>query len=425
MEIIPEAILLLSITIGFLFFRRSLGALTLHNPAALFFLGHVLLLGLGGLYRKIYAEAVPINDAIIYLVALSLFQYTAGAYLATKIFSTKNKIHTTIKESYLTKPLAYSNSNFFIFLVSITPIIFSVAFSIKAGGFIWLMNDMDNARMEIRRGLGAITLLGIASSFVSSTLLIHHIKPKLLTALIAITFFSFLAGSYGNRAPAGFVFIASLYYYFSIKQNTPKLAFIAISALVFSALMALNIIRQGLDTSLVSALQQILWRPFVNFQNLNIIYENFYLQDKIQYGSSYLRDLAILIPGIHQNNAEWLKEHLNMSFSGGGITITYIGELLLNFSMAPLFVAPFILGALFQALFLFMLRLHLSMLVMLIISFSTLAIVSSGLIPPALNMLAPMTIIYTGFVFIKTALIEFSKKSPTKTTEQKNRLSPT
>jgi len=410
MEIIPELTLFLSMAAGFLFFRKSFGALTLHNPAALFFLGHVLLLGLGGLYRSIYAEVVPINEIVIYLVAFSLSQYAAGAYLATIFFSTKNKIRSAIERSYFIKPLAYSKSGLFIFIVTTTPFLFSLAFSIKAGGLVWLMDDMDNARMEIRRGLGVITLLGIASSFVSSMLLVHHIKPNLLNALIAITFFSFLAGSYGNRAPAGFVFISSLYYYFTMKQNAPKALFILISASVFSALMALNIIRQGLDASLASALQQILWRPFVNFQNLNIIYENFYLQDNIQYGFSYLRDLAIFIPGIHQNNAEWIKEHLNMSFSGGGLTITYIGELLLNFSIAPLFAAPFFLGVLLQALFIFMLRFHLSILFMLIVSFSTMAIVSSGLIPPAINMLAPMIIIYAGFTLLNTVLAELSKK---------------
>lgn len=197
---------------------------------------------------------------------------------------------------------------------------------------------MDNARMEVRRGLGALTLLGIASSFVSSLLVIHHTRPRFLTCLAIITIFSFLAGSYGNRAPAGFVFISSLYYYFFIKNKPSTFLLPLISLTLFCALMALNILRQGLDASLLSAVQQTLWRPFVNFQNLNIIYENFYLQHDIQYGASYLRDLAILIPGINQNNSEWLKEYLDMKFSGGGITITYLGELMLNFSIMPLFL---------------------------------------------------------------------------------------
>lgn len=191
MEIIPELTLFLSMTTGFIFFRKSFGALTLHNPAALFFLGHALLLGLGGLYRSIYAEAVPINEIVIYLVAFSLSQYAAGAYLATIFFSTKNKIRSSIERSYFVKPLAYSKSGLFIFIVTATPFLFSLAFSIKAGGLVWLMDDMDNARMEVRRGLGVVTLLGIASSFVSSMLLVHHIKPNLLNALIAITFFLF------------------------------------------------------------------------------------------------------------------------------------------------------------------------------------------------------------------------------------------
>lgn len=403
---LPELTLFVVFVFGY-FVYRKVGIFDFYNPAVIFFYAHFLMLGVGGFYRTLYQDVVPIGDNVIYIVSFSLLSFLFGVLVSQLVIWGRSRGASRL--SVIVQPVAASRSPLMLLLTFALPIMFFLIFTMKVGGFLWLMDDMDSMRVELRRGLGPIVLLGIASCFVCSILLIHTLRPNLFIAFSLIAIFSIIAGSYGNRAPAGFVLLSSFYYYYTTIRRPPNFWFLLIAFLVFfTFLMALNIVRQGLDFTWYMVFAQVLWRPFVNFQNLDLLHQAVVKYGELQYGYGFLRDLFVLIPGYSGNNAEWIKDYLGLEFSGGGVTITYIGDLLINFSLWPVFAFVFFLGFIFNVSYYFMLVLGVSRCVMLIVSFSSMAVISSGFVPPIINVLVPFLMVYFFLFFLRLFLNQIS-----------------
>src|SRR5690606_21921627 len=67
------------------------------------------------------------------------------------------------------------------------------------------------------------------------------------------------------------------------------------------------------------------WRPYVNIQNLQRIYEFFPEKEGFLYGYSYLIELKVFLPGSNPNFGTYLKDVMNWQFEGGSITPTFLG----------------------------------------------------------------------------------------------------
>jgi len=91
------------------------------------------------------------------------------------------------------------------------------------------------------------------------------------------------------------------------------------------------------------------------------------------------------------------KEELGLQFTGGSVTVTYLGEVFANFGVYGIVIVPALIGALLSLLSSALRRYrHYSMYLPLIAAFSmsSKAIVSSGLLTPALYTLVPMLLVY-------------------------------
>lgn len=96
-------------------------------------------------------------------------------------------------------------------------------------------------------------------------------------------------------------------------------------------LMTLGIIRQGLNFDLESLLKQILWRPFTNIQNIEWITNYFPSTHDFFYGKSLLVDLSVLLPGYQPNFGTYIKELMGLYFSGGSLTLSFLGQAYIDF----------------------------------------------------------------------------------------------
>lgn len=148
---VPELTLFVVFLFGHVIYRK-VGIFDFYNPAVIFFYAHFLMLGIGGFYRKIYQEVVPIGDNIVYLVSFSLLTFLLGVVVSQLVIWERSKGVRNM--AVMVQPLAASRSPIMLFVTFALPIIFFVIFTMKVGGFLWLMDDMDSLRVELRRGLG-------------------------------------------------------------------------------------------------------------------------------------------------------------------------------------------------------------------------------------------------------------------------------
>lgn len=390
---------------SFFVMRKAGGVLNFFNPACMFIIFHVGLLGVAGWYRGLYSYAIVVTDEVLYVVYLSLFVFSCGVLFAVK-FSRARYIGCRYIGSISERFRPYSGGVLFRLGVLAVPIIIALAYSWLAGGFIWQSSGGDDFRVEVRKGVGWMALLGIAAAFVGVLLYIYSKKRiSLLEGGVVVLIFSACAASYGNRAPGADVFLAGFFSLLFVRYGRiPAVTLVVAGFCLFVLVMSLGLYRQGLDFSLVGILMQVLWRPFVNFQNFQLLYDAFPSLIPFQYGYGYVIDASVLLPGYQPNYSTWLKDALGMEFSGGGINQTYIGEFYTNFSLVPALFVSFLLGAVFQYLYHWMCIVSAGPVVMLMVSFSLKGLVSSGLVSPVLYYLIPFFVVYVCYFLFYTLL---------------------
>ena len=95
------------------------------------------------------------------------------------------------------------------------------------------------------------------------------------------------------------------------------------------------------STNIVKEFYSILQSGSVN---INYIYEEFPESTPFQFGNTFLINLKMLLPGPDMDFTLWLKDTIGISFSGGGITPTIIGEAYLNFGYFGIILFMFLIG---------------------------------------------------------------------------------
>jgi oligosaccharide repeat unit polymerase len=381
-------------------FRFCGGLLNFFNPASLFLLFHILLFGLGSWYRGLYAGRVWVSDEVVFIVYSSLLLYVLGAFfIAALLYSSAPSFDIY---RVMQRARGFGLNRFGRFLVVVVPVSVSLIYACHVGGLIWLQSGIDDFRIEARKGVGWLALLGIASAFVGVLFYVFsHRTIGWLKGMLVIALLAACAMSYGNRAPGAEVFIVGAFGLFIVKYGRLSvLRLAAVGGVAFLVVVAAGLYRQGFDLSLYGILLQGLWRPFVNFQNFQIIYDAFPSVIPFQMGEGYLIDLSVLMPGYQPNYSAWLKDVLRMEFTGGGINQTYLGEFYSNFSLVPALCFSFLLGSILQLLYCLMGLMRCTPQLMLIVAFSLKAMVSSGLISPLLYSLIPFLLMYLIYRFL-------------------------
>lgn len=140
----------------------------------------------------------------------------------------------------------------------------------------------------------------------------------------------------------------------SVRKITLRKLF-KIGAVLLIILAAFEAYRSNLGSADVSFFKLTMlrmgWRPFVNIQNLQRIYEFFPAKNDFLYGGSYIIDFKLFLPGSHPNFGTYLKDLMNWEFEGGSITTTFIGLGYLNFGKVAFFIYPLFYGFFFNSIY--------------------------------------------------------------------------
>lgn len=387
--------------------RRSL--LNLFDPVSYFSITHIVLFFLAAFYRGFYEWGVPINDQSLILLCSCMLAFAIGATVPGGLLSALSKRlfpkQSAMKQSALyavaSTPRYYSYSAWILFMFGAAGV---AIFIIKCGGILWLKNDFDDLRITARAGIGWLVLPSIVFITYSTIALFSYYlfhKQQYMKSYAVALLGTFLLLQYGNRAPAFEVVICCGFIYCWKRWRTiPVLLMLVGCLLTFLTLGAMQVIRQGLSTDFLMVLLQSIWRPFVNIQNFDLIVKAFPNRLNFLHGQSFFMDLAVLAPGYQPNFGTWLKDQLGLDFTGGSVTVTYLGELYANFGEVGGLWGAFLLGTVLDVLSRYSRKFYDDYTcypTIFAIAITSKAVVSSGFISPILYIMIPFIIYRLAF----------------------------
>ena len=216
------------------------------------------------------------------------------------------------------------------------------------------LNDLENARVGAKQGLGKYILIANALISVSLTYrfaIERFERPRIkFRSVIYLLIGVIFVMGIGYRGPAAYLIVscALSYVVFSkefIKRQGISKRYIILGMLFIFFLSLMGYYRHTGEFSL-RAIGSTAWTTAVNVGNLKTIVQNTDSTDGYYYGGMILSDLGATI-GLHERGftGEILKSKYNLNFEGEGMTITSPGEAYLNFGWVGIIIHAMLLGA--------------------------------------------------------------------------------
>jgi oligosaccharide repeat unit polymerase len=217
---------------------------------------------------------------------------------------------------------------------------------------VYLTSNIEDGRVSALSGNGAILYIAQLSILLVCMLfdlfietgkngkpIISKYKMFFVTAVSTIN----LSVS-GYRAPVVTLFICMIIMYAGKKKISMWRIF-SYGLLCIIAVSFLGAIRTVLSGGISSTLSNLITSLYVSNINLKSVYDTFPDRVNFQYGYTYLINFLMLRPGPDLDFTLWLKEQVGVSYSGGGLTPTILGEFYINFGEPAIFTGMFLMGA--------------------------------------------------------------------------------
>jgi len=365
----------------------------LFNPFVFFFIYHTVFLFIALSYRNIYS--IEISNEVIAIITSSYCVTFIGALISRFFFQSIGVNYVGMHDIGMKRE---SNGVFFFssLLIYTIGVICYLYFIYKSGGIIIFGGDIETTRISQRKGLGLVTLLYISFMIYGYLgMLLSKIKLFNIIKIPLFVFTVFALISYGSRAPAlkliiG-IFILGLIFKIKKGHIIKIKKFVTPFIIVLLLIVILGALRKGVPNSelLDLAIARAGWRPFVNIQNLQKIFEFFPSKHEFLYGYSMIVDLKLFLPGSNLNFGTLLKEIMSWKFEGGSITPSYIGLGYLNFGIigvfAYAFMYGFILNSLYEMILIVCKKNNFTLLFLFLLSIGMAGAVSTGMLGVLIN----------------------------------------
>lgn len=399
-----DILLIITPIVSFLIARKTSNLLNFFNPFVYFYWSYFLFCFVAIYYRDLYTYAVDITDKTILLISLGFILFPAGGYLANHSHK-KTAVRKELAEIINNACDSISTNKYLIGILTALPIFFAVIFTLKVGKILWMSDSFDDERITARVGLGWIAIPGIASAYVAMIYSsIHFYKKKSFIKLfITMVTLSICAISYGNRAPAlEIIIIGGIFIWIGLFGKINPLHFLTGLFLSLASVMILGVLRQGLEFSLESIYKQMLWRPFANIQNTEWVLSFIPSKHDFFYGQSLLIDFSVLLPGHNPNFGTYMKEAMGKDFSGGSITLTFLGQAYADFGFVFSLLLIMITGYTAQKIFLKLTKKGRWLPLLIISSITIKSMTSSGIASPIIYGFVPCAIFICFWLTLKS-----------------------
>lgn len=331
-------LILIAITLGFLFFNKF----KLISAPVLFLLFYIYAVALGPVILMHQNRYFSYNYQNIILVTLICF--FIGNILATYIKKDRDK-KLNIRKIKLKVKISKENVLYLLYVVSL---ICSAIYFYKNRIFLFYGN-IETGRIDAISGNGVL-LYGIQIQLLIIPMLydiyfdkkINNLHSKkdliILCVLICISTCIMLFTGFRSNVMTLFVILFIMY---AGKKNIKAYKIILVGIVFVIILVILSIIRSNEKLKFI---QSTLASFFVNDINLQYVFNTFPSKVEFQHGYTYLINILMLRPGPDLDFTLWLKQQIGLSFSGGGVTPTILGEFYINFGMLSMYLGMFLLG---------------------------------------------------------------------------------
>ncbi len=342
-NIITYTSILVMISIGILFLNNF----KLISAPIIFLAFYIYVIALGPIILMYQGKDFGYNYQNIILGTLLCF--FIGNIIAG--FFKLKKHNTNLKKIRFKIGISKKNILYILYFISI---IFSVIYFYKNRIFLF-SGDIENGRISAVSGNG-ILLYGIQLQILIIAMFLdlyyknkkNNIDNKreliILWGLIFLSTIIMLLTGFRSNVMTLYVILFIMY---AGKNNIKSYKIIGCGIVFVFLIAILSIIRSGEN---VKMLQLLLSGLYVNDINLNYVFSTFPKKVEFQHGYTYLINILMLKPGPDLDFTLWLKEQIGITFNGGGVTPTILGEFYMNFGNLSMYIGMFFLGILGEKL---------------------------------------------------------------------------
>tara|TARA_R110000868_G_scaffold150063_3_gene372971 strand:+ start:32121 stop:33350 length:1230 start_codon:yes stop_codon:yes gene_type:complete len=374
------------------------------NPFVFVVLIHFFFFYLGLIYKDIYTHIIITNETTL-IINYSFISVIIGGIVSRYFFQRLKNPY--LRFPYMQKVLPVKSKTVIVgYLFIFIGFLCTLKFIYNAGGLVIFMEDIENTRIEARKGQGLITQLAILFfTYGLLTLIMSKFSNSIKLILTVIVLFWIL--SFGNRGPALYLLVFVIFVMQSVNnvQFTYK-KILVFGLFLFSVMVLLGAIRTNGAANLYDLfIARFAWRPFVNIQNFQYVVNYFPNKHEFLLGQTYWVDFSMLFPGSHPNSGTFLKELMGWRFDGGSVTPSFLGISYINFGYYGLIFSPFLLGFISNSVYeiysrSFNLNNPLNLILLLILSFNFASIVPSGVMTVLIQNISVVLIVHVLYFMI-------------------------
>lgn len=304
------------------------------HPCVLFLIYYLYSVALGPIVlmaKDIYYTSYNYHEIILG----SLLCFALGNYF----FSCLGR--STRSYIFKKKILNISRNKFLIYLLFIA---YFAAIFYLIKNLSELVGNIESGRITAMSGNGALSYLTTLPIIACPMLFEIYLdtkqikKNRLIFHIIISSFVLLVVGSRANIATMYLMLF--LIYICKRKCNLKKVILFGFVLVV--GVVLLGMIRSMLSgESTTSVFNSLLTSLYVGNINLNYVFSTFPEKVDFQYGYTYLINIIMLKPGPDLDFTLWLKEQVGISYSGGGLTPTILGEFYINWGESAIFIGTF------------------------------------------------------------------------------------
>lgn len=323
-----------------LFLFASWCVLNIHNRVVdtlrVFSIFYVVLLAFGPMI--LYMEGFDYYKKVGNLIIISYLCFAVGYR-----FLGKGKFKNPLRKMFLP-----ANNPRVVFVIAF--IVFCVAMGAYAIYFArnWrfiFTSDLESGRVTAMKGNGLFLWIGslvwLAVYMMYEQALISGKYKKVTYLMFAgAAIFSLLLGFRSALVNP----IMVMFFMKNKRREIPIQKMVVLALALFAFVGIYGAIRGGEGSSYDSLILEFK----VSSVNLNYVMDTFPSETKYQMGATYLMEIQSLIYDDVVGVTMWLKNVLNLKFSGGGVTPTLIGEFYLNWGILGVLFGMTFSGALFK-----------------------------------------------------------------------------
>lgn len=302
----------------------------------LFYIFFTLFIGVSPVFYYIYNKTLYLYQFNVILIFSLIYIFISS------IYKTNKKMILIKKYTKDNKKIVFKNYEFFAKSLLILSLIANIIFFIKNKNVLFSGN-LENGRIAALSGNGLILQIMNFSNIGICILfeLFLEKKYKLSKLILILMVFMPLTLLRGFRSSILALIIVFMLMYnkkYGLKINK----IIRYGIIMIILVGGLQVIRSNMSGGNMKFIDSLVIALKNGSINLNYVFQRFGRNIPFQHGYSYLVNIKMLMPGPDLDFTLWLKELMGISFNGGGITPTLIGEFYLNFGYLGVYIGAII-----------------------------------------------------------------------------------